>query len=70
MGHCVVSLNPESRYSEGFNALDLIDTSLDRAVLDIQSVVAWLCGEIPGERYEDYFRHAALSVVGLLVVLT
>ncbi|HVN27025.1 MAG TPA: type IV secretory system conjugative DNA transfer family protein, partial [Candidatus Binataceae bacterium] len=67
MGHRVLTLNPESRYSDGFNALDWIDTSTDRALLDIQSVVAWLCGEIPGERYEDYFRHAARALLGCLL---
>jgi type IV secretion system protein VirD4 len=67
MGRRLVTLNPESRYSDGFNALDWIDTSSDRALLDIQSVVAWLCGETPGERYEDYFRHAARALLGCLL---
>jgi type IV secretion system protein VirD4 len=35
LGHRVVTLNPESRYSEGFNALDWIDPSSDRALLAI-----------------------------------
>src|SRR5262249_23341989 len=67
MGRRLVTLNPESRYSDGFNALDWIDTSCDRALLDLQSVVAWLCGETPGERYEDYFRHAARALLGCLL---
>jgi type IV secretion system protein VirD4 len=67
MGRRLVTLNPESRYSDGFNALDWIDTSSDRALLDIQSVVAWLCGETPGERYEDYFRHAARALLSCLL---
>ena len=67
MGRRLVTLNPESRYSDGFNALDWIDPSSDRALLDIQSVVAWLCGETPGERYEDYFRHAARALLGCLL---
>jgi type IV secretion system protein VirD4 len=67
MGRRPVTLNPESRYSDGFNALDWIDTSSDRALLDVQSVVAWLCGETPGERYEDYFRHAARALLGCLL---
>jgi type IV secretion system protein VirD4 len=67
MGRRLVTLNPESRYSDGFNALDWIDTSSDRALLDLQSVVAWLCGETPGERYEDYFRHAARALLGCLL---
>ncbi|MBV8140033.1 MAG: type IV secretory system conjugative DNA transfer family protein [Deltaproteobacteria bacterium] len=67
MSRRLVTLNPESRYSDGFNALDWIDTSSDRALLDIQSVVAWLCGETPGERSEDYFRHAARALLGCLL---
>ena len=67
MARRLVTLNPESRYSDGFNALDWIDTTSDRALLDIQSVVAWLCGETPGERYEDYFRHAARALLGCLL---
>ena len=67
LGHRVVSLNPESQYSDGFNVLDWIDTSSDRVLLDVQSVVAWLCGETPGERYEDYFRHAARALLGCLL---
>ena len=67
LGRRLVTLNPESRYSDGFNALDWIDTSSDRALLDIQSVVAWLCGETPGERHEDYFRHAARALLGCLL---
>jgi type IV secretion system protein VirD4 len=67
MGRRPVTLNPESRYCDGFNALDWIDTTSDRALLDIQSVVAWLCGETPGERYEDYFRHAARALLGCLL---
>jgi hypothetical protein len=47
--------------------LDWIDTSSDRALLDLQSVVAWLAGETPGERYEDYFRHAARALLGCLL---
>ena len=67
MSRRIVTLNTESRYSDGFNALDWIDTSSDRALLDIQSVVAWLCGETLGERYEDYFRHAARALLGCLL---
>jgi type IV secretion system protein VirD4 len=67
LGHRVASLNPEDPGSAGFNVLDWIDTSSDRALLDIQSVVAWLCGETPGERYEDYFRHAARALLSCLL---
>jgi type IV secretion system protein VirD4 len=64
-GHRVVSLNPED--GEGFNVLDWIDTSSDRSLMDIQAVVAWLAGEQPGERYEDYFKHAARALLGCLL---
>ena len=67
MGHRVVSLNPEDPATAGFNALDWIDISSDRALLDIQSVVAWLCGETPGERYDDYFRNAARALLSCLL---
>ena len=67
LGHRVVSLNPEDPGSAGFNALDWIDVSSDRALLDIQSVVAWLCGETPGERYDDYFRSAARALLACLL---
>ena len=67
LGHRVVSLNPEDPAATGFNVLDWIDVSSDRALLDIQSVVAWLCGETPGELYNDYFRNAARALLGCLL---
>ena len=67
MGRRVVSLDPESPYASSFNVLDWIDTSSDRALLDLQSVVAWLAGETPGERHEDYFKHAARALLGCLL---
>jgi type IV secretion system protein VirD4 len=67
MGRRVVSLDPESPDAGSFNVLDWIDTSSDRALLDLQSVVAWLAGETPGERYEDYFKHAARALLGCLL---
>jgi type IV secretion system protein VirD4 len=30
-------------------------------------VVAWLAGEQPGERYEDYFKHAARALLACLL---
>lgn len=66
MGHQVISLNPEDGES-GFNVLDWIDISTDRSLMDIQAVVAWLAGEQPGERWEDYFKHAARALIGCLV---
>jgi type IV secretion system protein VirD4 len=67
LGHRVVALNPEDPHSDSFNALDWINISTDRALLDIQAVVGWLCGETPGERYNDYFKHAARALLGCLL---
>jgi type IV secretion system protein VirD4 len=67
LGHRVVSLDPENPNADSFNALDWIDPSSDRALLDIQAVVAWLAGETPGERYNDYFKHAARALLGCLL---
>jgi type IV secretion system protein VirD4 len=67
LSHRVVTLNPEDPDSDSFNALDWIDTSTDRALLDLQAVVGWLCGETPGERYDDYFKHAARALLADLV---
>jgi type IV secretion system protein VirD4 len=67
MGHRAISLDPENPDAGSFNVLDWIDTSSDRALLDLQSVVAWLAGETPGERYEDYFKHAARALLGCLL---
>jgi type IV secretion system protein VirD4 len=66
LGHRVISLNPEDGRG-GFNVLDWIDTSTDRSLMDIQAVVAWLAGEQPGERYDDYFKHAARALLGCLL---
>jgi type IV secretion system protein VirD4 len=66
--HRVVALNPEDPNADSFNALDWIDISTDRALLDLQAVVGWLCGETPGERYDDdYFKHAARALLGCLL---
>ena len=66
LGHRVISLNPEDGRG-GFNVLDWIDTSTDRSLMDVQAVVAWLAGEQPGERYDDYFKHAARALLGCLL---
>lgn len=66
-GHRVVALDPENPNADSFNALDWIDPSSDRALLDLQAVVGWLAGETPGERYDDYFRHAARAPLGCLL---
>ncbi|MGH7814645.1 MAG: type IV secretory system conjugative DNA transfer family protein [Candidatus Binataceae bacterium] len=66
MGHRVISLDPEHG-GHGFNVLDWIDTCSDRSLMDIQAVVAWLAGEQPGERYDDYFKHAARSLLGCVL---
>jgi len=65
--HRVVALNPEDPRSDSFNALDWIETATDRALIDIQAVVGWLCGETPGQRYDDYFKHAARALLGCLL---
>jgi len=67
LSHRVVALNPEDPRSDSFNALDWIDPTTDRALIDIQAVVGWLCGETPGERYNDYFKHAARALLGCLL---
>ena len=67
LGHRVVALNPEDPNADSFNALDWIDISSDRALLDVQAVVGWLAGETPGERYDDYFKHAARALLGCLL---
>lgn len=67
LGHRVVALDPENPNADSFNALDWIDPSSDRALLDLQAVVAWLAGETPGERYDDYFKHAARALLGCLL---
>jgi len=67
LGHRVVSLNPQDPNSDSFNVLDWIDTSSDHALLDLQAVVAWLAGEAPDERYDDYFKHAARAMLGCLL---
>jgi type IV secretion system protein VirD4 len=68
LGHRVVALNPEDPNTDFFNALDWIDPATDRALIDIlQAVVGWLCGETPGERYDDYFKHAARALLGCLL---
>ncbi len=67
LGHRVAALNPEDPNADSFNALDWIDSSTDRALLDLQAVVGWLCGETPGERYDDYFKHAARALLGCLL---
>jgi type IV secretion system protein VirD4 len=67
LGHDVIALNPERHDSDGFNVLNWIDPSCDSALLDIQAVVAWLCGESPDERYDDYFRHATRDLLACLL---
>ena len=66
LGHRVISLSPEDGRG-GFNVLDWIDTSTDRSLMDIQAIVAWLVGEQSGERYDDYFKHAARALLACLL---
>ena len=67
MQHRVVALDPERQDSGSLNVLDWIDSSSDRALLDVQAVVGWLAGETPGERYDDYFKHAARALLACLL---
>jgi len=67
LNHRVVALNPEDPATDSFNALDWINPATDRALIDIQAVVGWLCGETPGQRYDDYFKHAARALLGCLL---
>jgi hypothetical protein len=61
-----MKVNPKSRYNDAFTAADRIDTSSVRAPFDIKSFLSRLRGE-PAERYEDYFRHAALVLASRLL---
>ena len=67
MQHRVVALDPERQDSGSLNVLDWIDSSSDRALLEVQAVVGWLAGETPGERYDDYFKHAARALLACLL---
>ncbi len=69
LGHRVVVLDPDQT-SDSFNALDWIDTRSDRAISDIQSIVTWLCGELPDTRYRrdgDYFDQAGRDLLSCLL---
>ena len=44
LGHRVAALNPEDPNADSFNALDWINPSSDRALLDLQAVVCVACG--------------------------
>ncbi len=62
MGHMVHELDP--RAGTGFNVLDWIDTTSPLAATNINSVVAWVCGDTkPAARKDDFFDSMARNVV-------
>ena len=48
-----------------FNALDWIDTVIRSRAARRSGGGRLACGETPGERYDDYFKHAAARPAGL-----
>ncbi|MDE2239704.1 MAG: type IV secretory system conjugative DNA transfer family protein, partial [Rhodospirillales bacterium] len=62
MGQAVYELDPRS--GVGFNVLDWIDTASPLAATNIDSVVAWVCGDTkPAAKKEDFFDSMARNVV-------
>lgn len=62
MGHTVFELDPAS--GTGFNVLDWIDIKSPLAATNIDSVVAWICGDKkPAERKDDFFDSMSRNVV-------
>ena len=62
MGQAVYELDPRS--DVGFNVLDWIDTSSPLAATNIDSVVAWVCGDQkPAAKKDDFFDSMARNVV-------
>lgn len=68
-GRRVVALQPGRPSSASFNALDWIDRTSDRALVDIRRVVAWLMGESPDDKAStnQYFRDTAASLVAAIL---
>jgi type IV secretion system protein VirD4 len=62
MGQVIYELDP--RAGTGFNVLDWIDTTAPLAATNIDSVVAWVCGDNkPAARQNDFFENMARNVV-------
>lgn len=62
MGQTVHELDPRS--DSGFNVLDWIDTTSPLAATNIDSVVAWVCGDHkPATKKDDFFDSMARNVV-------
>ncbi|MHB1302594.1 MAG: type IV secretory system conjugative DNA transfer family protein [Acidiphilium sp.] len=66
MGQAVYELDP--RAGTGFNVLDWIDTASPLAATNIDSVVAWVCGDHkPAAKKDDFFDSMARNVVRCLL---
>jgi type IV secretion system protein VirD4 len=62
MGQVIYELDPGA--GTGFNVLDWIDTTAPLAATNIDSVVAWVCGDNkPAARQNDFFENMARNVV-------
>ncbi|MBU6418758.1 MAG: type IV secretory system conjugative DNA transfer family protein [Proteobacteria bacterium] len=62
MGQVVYEVDPVSE--TGFNVLDWIDVKSPLAATNIDSVVAWICGDRkPGDRKDDFFDSMSRNVV-------
>ncbi len=62
MGHVVYELDPAS--GAGFNVLDWIDVKSPLAATNIDSVVAWICGDAkPASKRDDFFESMSRNVV-------
>ncbi|MBB4000490.1 type IV secretory system conjugative DNA transfer family protein [Aureimonas pseudogalii] len=68
-GRRVVRLSPGDASSASFNALDWIDPSTDRALIDIRRVVSWLMGETPTEKASSnqYFRDTSAALIAAVL---
>ncbi len=67
-GRRVVTIRPGDRSSSSFNALDWIDPSSDKAIMDVMRVVTWLMGEKAEESSSnEYFRASAASLVAVVI---
>jgi type IV secretion system protein VirD4 len=62
MGQTIFEIDPSTR--TGFNVLDWIDTKSPLAATNIDSVVAWICGDTrPNSKKDDFFDAMSRNVV-------
>jgi type IV secretion system protein VirD4 len=62
MGHTVYEIDPSA--DTGFNVLDWIDINSPLVATNIDSVVAWICGDAkPGGKKDDFFDSMSRNVV-------